>query len=297
MQMAGVEIHFLTKEVFKDLLVANPYLSRIHTFKKDVPEVYGELKKEKFDLVIDLHRNLRSLRLKNFLKRPSRSFDKINFKKLLAVRLKLLNVLPKKHIVERYIETIEHLGVRNDGKGLDCFIPASQEINAAAKFFGGKDSTFLALVIGGSYHTKKIPVQKLKHIISLSRNPVVLMGGPEDVTLAATLQSQFPEVIDACGKLSIMQSASLIKQASWVITSDTGLMHIAAAFNKRIISVWGNTIPEFGMGPYRPHTENKILEINGLSCRPCSKLGYAKCPRGHFKCMLDIQYDFIAELD
>jgi ADP-heptose:LPS heptosyltransferase len=65
-------------------------------------------------------------------------------------------------------------------------------------------------------------------------------------------------------------------------------MHIAAAFRKKIISIWGNTVPEFGMYPYMPNPESKIFEIRDLSCRPCSKLGYRKCPKKHFRCILDI---------
>ena len=69
------------------------------------------------------------------------------------------------------------------------------------------------------------------------------------------------------------------------MSHDTGLMHIAAAFGKEIFSVWGNTVPAFGMYPYR--TEFRVLEVPGLSCRPCSKIGFDKCPQGHFKCMRD----------
>ena len=73
-------------------------------------------------------------------------------------------------------------------------------------------------------------------------------------------------------------------------------MHIAAAFKKKIISVWGNTVPEFGMYPYygNAQAQNSQFEINGLRCRPCSKIGYAKCPKGHFKCMNEIKTDAIA---
>jgi ADP-heptose:LPS heptosyltransferase len=95
-------------------------------------------------------------------------------------------------------------------------------------------------------------------------------------------------LINTCGQYTINQSASIIEQAEWVVSSDTGLMHIAAAFNKKIISIWGNTIPEFGMAPYLPNLENKILEVKNLGCRPCSKLGFKKCPKGHFKCMNNI---------
>ena len=88
------------------------------------------------------------------------------------------------------------------------------------------------------------------------------------------------------------ESVALIKQSRLVVTHDTGLMHIAAAFKKRIVSIWGNTVPEFGMFPYygdkNKIEENILLEVNGLSCRPCSKIGFEKCPRGHFKCMKEI---------
>ena len=64
-------------------------------------------------------------------------------------------------------------------------------------------------------------------------------------------------------------------------------MHIAAAFKKPIISVWGNTVPEFGMWPYygKEVIPNNISQVHNLSCRPCSKIGYNACPKGHFKCM------------
>jgi ADP-heptose:LPS heptosyltransferase len=80
-----------------------------------------------------------------------------------------------------------------------------------------------------------------------------------------------------------------------VISHDTGMMHIAAAFNKKIISIWGNTVPEFGMYPYMPqHSKNNfVAEVKNLSCRPCSKIGKTSCPKGHFKCMNDIDLDEI----
>jgi ADP-heptose:LPS heptosyltransferase len=97
-------------------------------------------------------------------------------------------------------------------------------------------------------------------------------------------------VYNACGKFNLNQSASLVKQARYVFTHDTGLMHIAAAFKKEVFSIWGSTIPGFGMYPYR--TKFTVLENNRLDCRPCSKIGFEKCPKGHFKCMNDIVFDF-----
>ena len=118
---------------------------------------------------------------------------------------------------------------------------------------------------------------------------MVLLGGKEDAATAEQVyQFHKNKTLNLCGKLNLNQSASIIQQANKVITSDTGLMHIAAAFKKDIISLWGNTIPEFGMGPYLAGKNSQILEVKNLSCRPCSKLGYKKCPKGHFKCMNDI---------
>ena len=109
------------------------------------------------------------------------------------------------------------------------------------------------------------------------------------------------KIFNACGKFSLNQSAALIKNSTKVITHDTGLMHIAAAFKKEIISVWGNTVPEFGMSPYfgndsKLKTTSTMLESEGLSCRPCSKIGFEKCPRSHFKCMKEINEDIFTNL-
>ncbi|MDX2174612.1 MAG: glycosyltransferase family 9 protein [Bacteroidota bacterium] len=295
-QLIGTEIHFVTKEAFKDTLINNPNIDKLITFKNDITEIYQLLKAENYDVIIDLHKNLRSLRLKQFLKTKSYSFDKLNLKKFLAVNFKLKNSLPNKHIVERYFEAIANIGVKSDGKGLDYFLNEKDKVNCPDLFFKVQPAKFIALVIGGSYFTKQIPLNKLKEICKNSKLPIVLMGGKSDTIIADELLKSFPNLINACGNFTLNQSASIISQAEWVITSDTGLMHIAAAFNKKIISVWGNTIPEFGMGPYLPNAENKILEIKNLSCRPCSKLGYKKCPKGHFKCMNEIDFGIVKEL-
>lgn len=295
-QLQGVEIHYVTKEVFKSILIHNPYIDKVHTFKDDVSEIYGQLKNEDFDVVIDLHKNLRSLRLKQKLKAKSYSFNKLNYQKFLAVNFKQINKLPNKHIVDRYFETITPIGVKSDGKGLDHFIHKNDTVDVSILLTDHLQKTFMALVVGGSYFTKKIPLNKLAEICKNSKLPIIILGGKEDKSIGDELQKQFPQLINTCGQYTINQSASIIEQAEWVVSSDTGLMHIASAYNKKIISLWGNTIPEFGMSPYLPNRENKILEVKNLSCRPCSKLGYKKCPRGHFKCMNDLNVSVMIEL-
>ena len=112
---------------------------------------------------------------------------------------------------------------------------------------------------------------------------------------AGMLKWNTGNVLDYTGKLNINQSASLVKNARLVISNDTGLMHIAAAFHKKILSVWGNTSPELGMYPYLPGEGSEILENKGLPCRPCSKLGYHECPKKHFRCMNDLSENSISD--
>ncbi len=296
-QMPGAEVHFLTREVFSGIVADNPHLSKVWTFRYNLAEIKDTLLREKFDLIIDLHKNLRSWRLKMNLRQKVYSFDKLNLRKFLAVNLKLVSLLPDKHIVDRYFDGISPLNVKNDGKGLEYYISENDRVDVPALFFKNKPTRFIALVIGGSYFTKKIPLTKLQYICENASLPVVMLGGLSDKPIADELRKKFPHLINGSAQFSISQSASVISQAEWVITSDTGMMHIAAAFNKKIISVWGNTIPEFGMAPYLPRPENKILEVKNLACRPCSKLGYGRCPLGHFKCMNKIDFSLVKELN
>jgi ADP-heptose:LPS heptosyltransferase len=184
---------------------------------------------------------------------------------------------------------------------LDYFIAQDDEINAS-HLPEGFFENYAVLVMGGAHQTKQIPVDKAVEICRRLDRPVVICGGTDDREKSEQIaQICGHRVFNACGNFNIGQSASLIRQAQQVITSDTGMMHIAAAFQKNIVSLWGNTVPEFGMTPYMPqHPENsKILEIKGLPCRPCSKIGYKKCPKKHFRCMTDIDLcqfvPFVAE--
>ena len=289
-QLKDVELHFITKQQFISVIENNPHVDKFHTIKDSLTEVIPQLKEENYDYIIDLHHNARTLKLKLALGKKSFSFNKLNWEKFLIVNLKT-NKLPETHIVDRYFETVKSLGVKNDNKGLDYYINEKDDIDIPSSLPSLFHNDYNVLVVGGSYFTKQIPVNKLKEICTQSSLPIVLLGGKDDVVNAEQVyQLHKNKTINLCGKLNLNQSASIIQQSHKVITSDTGLMHIAAAFKKDIISIWGNTIPEFGMGPYLAGNNSQIVEVKNLSCRPCSKLGYKKCPKGHFKCMNDISF-------
>jgi ADP-heptose:LPS heptosyltransferase len=281
-QQTNAEVHYITKAVFKEVLADNPHIDKLHTFENEITEILPDLKKENYDFIIDLHNNLRSLRLKKILKRPSAAFPKLNRQKFLLTNFKW-DVLPDKHIVDRYFEAVKSLGVTSDIQGLDYFIPEKNRLNLESQSI---PDDFIAFAIGAKFATKRLPNHKIIEVIQKTKSTVVLLGGPEDAHNAAEIKLACPHCISMVGKVSLSESASIIEHAKSVITHDTGLMHIAAAFKKPIVSIWGNTTPSLGMYPYLPSNPElySIHEVN-VKCRPCSKIGYEKCPKRHFKCM------------
>jgi len=295
-QLPDSEIHFLTKESFGGIVENNPYIDKVHLLAHSWETVVHELKQENYDYIIDLHHNLRTLRLKKDRGIKSFQFNKLNIQKWIYTNLKW-NMMPDVHIVDRYMKTVESFDIKNDGEGLDYFIPGKDEVKQSdipvSHHLG-----YIGLVIGAAHNTKKLPVEKLKELCSKIDHPIILLGGKEDNEIAKQIASEDPiKVYNACGKFNLNESADLVRKSKLIITHDTGLMHIAAAFKKKIISVWGNTVPEFGMYPYygKDQIPNSKFEIKGLRCRPCSKIGYAKCPRGHFKCMRRLSMDAVVE--
>lgn len=285
-QLPNTEIHFLSKKSFQTVLQHNPYIDKLHLVDEKLSEVIPDLIKENFDFIIDLHKNLRSLRIKNAVKKPAQSFNKLNIEKWLLVNFKI-NKMPDKHIVDRYFETTKSLGITNDGQGLDYFLTENDAcLNQIPSSFS--ENGFIAWVIGGQHETKKMPSEKIISIAKKINKNIILIGGKEDFKDGEKISALVgrDKVFNACGKFTLNQSAYLVKNAEKVISNDTGLMHIAAAFKKNILSLWGNTVPEFGMYPYLAGKDSKIMQIKNLHCRPCSKLGFKKCPKKHFYCMM-----------
>lgn len=292
-QVEGAEVHFLTKASYRNILDNNPYVDKVHVLKNSLKETVNELREEGFDYVIDLHHNLRTKRLKNRLKVVDFTVNKLNREKWLMVNFKK-NKLPNKHIVDRYLETVSVFDVTNDMQGLDYFIP-EKDSTEKLRSEHNLSQSYIAFAIGGQHATKKLDDASMDALCAKVNSPLVLLGGKEDVEQAEKLSNFHAHVIHFCGKLNLNQSADMVKHANLVITHDTGLMHIAAAFHKPILSIWGNTIPEFGMTPYLPDENSKIFEVKDLKCRPCSKIGFEKCPKKHFDCMKKQNIDAIAQ--
>jgi ADP-heptose:LPS heptosyltransferase len=284
-QIPALELHFLTKKQFDFVLINNPYINKIHYLENSLLACIKSLKKEKFDYVIDLHHNFRTLIIKLGMGVPYTVFLKLNFQKWLLVNLKI-DQMPKIHIVDRYFKAAEFLEIENDRLGLDYFIDSHEDKVDIARH-GLKPRQYVVWVLGGQHFTKQMPDDKIAKVLKRCQKTIVFLGGKEEAKIGESLSVKFGrnQFINLCGKLSFNQSAYMVKHATKVVSNDTGLMHVAAAYKKDILSIWGSTTHLLGMYPYLAGNKSKILEVEGLRCRPCSKIGFKKCPKKHFNCM------------
>ncbi len=299
-QLPESEIHFLTKLSFQAVTAYNPHIDRFHYYDNDLDTLLDQLKNEDFDFVVDLHNNIRSHRVVKALKKPSSVIDKLSVKKIILARLKI-NLMPGRHITQRSLDTVKALGVKDDGGGLDFFIPSHEQVKnddiPASHQLG-----YVALVIGANHATKKMPVEKLQDLCRAIKYPIILLGGPSERAEGEQIAAIDPiRIYNSCGKFSLLESSDLLQRSKLVISHDTGLQYIACALNKPVLAIWGGTSPKLDVEPYYGSSLN-ALQLSGLYenivlnlwCQPCSKYGGKKCPLGHFKCMRNIDTDMLA---
>jgi ADP-heptose:LPS heptosyltransferase len=279
----SAEIHFLTKPSNK--AVVELLSSKVHPrfLQESLVQTAKQLRVERYDLVIDLHNNLRTFLLQVLLMKGSwKRFRKLNFQKWLFTALKW-NALPKVHVVDRYAQA--------------ALVNPTNVTLAVCDTINGMEllpSKYVAWVLGATFSTKQFPLSKLIETIERLDMPIVLLGGEKENPLASSLQAHFPSLISLVGKTSLAEAASVLSKANVVVTNDTGLMHLAAFYEKPMVCIWGNTVPAFGMYPYQSAPVFHA-QVSDLSCRPCSKIGHNTCPKGHFDCMLKQQTVEISE--
>ncbi len=304
----GIEVHYLTQEGFSPILDNNPYLDKVIIYKSLI-RTSLELKRQRYDVILDLHNNFRSRIITLLVAAEIIRYKKLNIEKWLMVNFKI-NRLPNIHVVDRYMETLVPLNIKSDQLGLDYFIP-EKDIVETDWIPETHRNGYIVYGIGAQHGTKKLPFEKMIELCAKINKPIILVGDTLDVEVGEKIKDFFTSdvsdsldsvlkkmhkqtvIFNAAGKFNLNQTASIIKKAEFVFTHDTSIMHIAAAFKKRIFSIWGNTIPLFGMYPYK--TKFWIFENKDLECRPCSKIGFNKCPKGHFNCMNGLSFDFYLE--
>ncbi|MGY4536790.1 ADP-heptose:LPS heptosyltransferase [Mucilaginibacter sp. UYNi724] len=290
MQLPDAEVHFLTKSAFKYIYDNNPYVDKLLLLNPTLGETISDIKAEGYDHIIDLHNNLRTALIKLRTRIKASTYKKQTIRKWLSLKFNL-NLVPPTHLVDRYLKTVQFLGVTNDGKPIDYYIKQDYQLSI---LLPASHQNYVAFVIGATHFTKRMPNEKIINICRQVNAPIVLLGG-NDVKangeeIAAAIGTR---IYNACGITTLDESVFLVSQAKSIIGFDTGLTHIAEAFDRPIISIWGGTVPNLlGVQPYM--VKDVLVAGIDLSCRPCSKFGLEKCPLGHFKCMHDIPEEPIA---
>ncbi|GIV43213.1 MAG: glycosyl hydrolase [Bacteroidia bacterium] len=285
----NAQIHFLTKKKFSEVLIHHPKITKIWEYEKNLQNIIQALKKQDFDYVIDLHNSLRSKWVTFQLQKKTLTFQKENWKKWKMVYLK--SKIPIAHVVDRYLETLKNLDI-SPSKPLKLeYYEGKEAENEASHILNqyGIEEPFLAIVLGATHFTKKWLKEYFVDFINELHQTVVLVGGKTEIEESQWIENQIinkKKCLNLCGKTTLNVSAAIIKKSEWVLSHDTGLMHIACAYQKEMIVLWGNTCPELGFSPYQnPNAQNISLD---LDCKPCSKLGLSRCPKGHFSCMKNI---------
>ena len=282
------KIDYVTKKNFKVLLEACPAIDEVFLLEDSLHALRRKINLAQYDAILDLHNNLRTRLLFGFhLKRVFR-FPKNNLEKWLLTTFK---IFPKKreHVVERYLSTLSDL-VSDwpiNTATHQYSIPAAAQFDIQARYHL-VPKAYVAIAIGAQFATKRLPTDMLIDLVKKIDGPVLLLGGKEDQAASSAILDacQGQHLVTAVGLTNIHESAWLVKNARILLTHDTGLMHIGASFDVPLHVIWGNTIRDFGMYPYRLDQEEVFqYEVTGLSCRPCSKIGHQSCPKGHFACM------------
>jgi ADP-heptose:LPS heptosyltransferase len=290
-QLPGAEVHFLTKPAFKYIYDNNPYVDKLLLLKQTLAETISEIKAEHYDYIIDLHNNLRTALIKLNVRVKSSTYKKQQIRKWLSLKFHL-KLVPPVHLVERYMKTVTFLGVKNDEQPIDYYLKANHQLSKLLP--SSHQPGYVVFIIGATHFTKRMPNEKIISICRAINSPVVLLGGNDVKANGQEIEAKTSNVYNACGITTLDESVFLVSGAINVIGFDTGLTHIAEAFDKPIASIWGGTVPELlGVQPYK--VKDVLVAGIELPCRPCSKFGLEKCPLGHFKCMNDMPVDIIID--
>jgi len=300
-------IDFVIKKEFVELLAYHPGIHYVYFFDKHnksntLKEIRQQIRNEKYDLIIDLHKNFRSYYLTIFNRaKQTLRYKKDVFCRFFLVKFKLNFYTKIVPISLRYLACLKSLQISYDDKGLELFFNddiTAKILDKYNKFLNIPGTYVIGIVPGAKHATKRwIPEEFssiIKYLVEKRKSKIIIFGSKADQDIVASLNvEKYQYVLDTTGRLSILEAGVLMSQCDLVVTNDSGLMHLASALKKKVVAIFGSTTEELGFFPYA--TEHIVVQNTGLNCRPCSHIGREKCPKGHFKCMKEITAELVIE--
>lgn len=284
-------IDILVKKGNESLLKSHPSLHEVLVFDKTkgkyrtIYKLIKQFRKQKYDLVLNLHRFGSSGILAGLSGgKKIYGFGKNPFS-FLYTKSFPHSIGDGTHEVERNLSLISEFGaVKIKRPDLQ---PSLQDYSFIGPYV---KEEFYCIAPASVWFTKQLPIEKwLELIKKLDRKKVYLLGSPADYELCQTIieKSGQSNLENLAGKLTLLQSAALMREATRNYVNDSGPLHLASAVNAKVTAYFCSTIPDFGFGPLSVDAE--IKEVKNLDCRPCGLHGYTSCPQKHFRCGHDIE--------
>lgn len=274
------EIHYLTHKKFSEAVLLNRNADKIIETDNDLSITKDRIRDEKYDLILDIHKNLKSIYFTKNSGAEVRRIEKNNFKKFLLVKFKInlfSEIIP---VYKKYLMTVKDILYEDEMK----FTLSDLNLPDEKKEEYGQDYSVIAP--SSKHFTKTYPAEKFMEYIRSRGNERFLLTGSEEKTemdICEKINSGCSNTINLCGKLTIGELTSVISGSQYVICNDSAVLHLSEALNKKTYAVFGSTVKEFGFFPQLRSSE--AIEVSGLKCRPCSHIGLPECPLKHFKCM------------
>jgi heptosyltransferase-2 len=286
-------IDVLVKRGNESLLATNPKINSVFVFDKSkgklksIRTLVKQFRNEKYDLVVNLHRFGSSGILAGLSKGKKRYGFKKNPFSFLYTKKFEHQIGDGTHEVQRNLSIIKEFGSKELIR--PELFPSDEDIKKVEEY---KSEPYVCIAPASVWFTKQLPEGKWIELInSIEGKKIYLIGGPADHELCDSIKitSKHSSIVNLAGELSLMQSAALMKDAAHNYVNDSGPLHIASAMNAPVTAFFCSTVPDFGFGPLAENST--IREVSNLECRPCGLHGHKKCPKGHFKCGMNMIVD------
>ena len=289
----GAAIQYWVKEEYAAVVRHDPAVTRVRELERDARRIEDlvsmSAELEDCDLVVDLHGSLRS-RVLSF-RLPGRVL-RLRGRRLARerwVRARWTRPRPLPHATARYAEVVAPLGIAPAGPPRVAL--ASEAVAWAADRRAALGAGAVVALCPGARHASKCwPEERWcqleRELAGLGVGRVVLSTAAEQRALPRLAAQVTAAARAVWATESLERSTAWLAECALAVTHDSGLMHLAAACGRPVVALFGSTSPVLG---FAPSGEGHAVLCRELSCQPCTVHGRERCPRGHFRCMLEIE--------
>ncbi len=287
------EITVLTKPAFAPIFNDNPSIDHVRLYdpaQQTFTQLANEIRSEKYDVLIDLHGNVRSWTIRLYAGAPlTVTVDKATLPRPMLVSTKRAAPSLSRSVRERILDCLKPLEAPVVNLDTQLFPRVTPGLLTAHGIAMGKK--LIGIAPGAKHNTKRwLPerfAESANRLGALSDSMVLILGDKSD-RAAAEEVSKLVKVPckNLAGWTTLEELIAITSQLTLLLTNDSGIMHIAEALKVPLVAIFGPTVRQFGFAPYR--STSRVAEVINLGCRPCTLHGDERCPLTHHKCMVDV---------